>query len=532
MGNEIFDKIKLLNEKIDDQPLKVYEDALEIVKDESLIDLSPEIVVNLTSVLIDVSRKLGKKNGINKSIEIIKECLEAKDLPSNLKFHLEYNLGNAYSHLRTFQIQDSDEWNWEKDELEKEIYHFRKALTRKTLENIESERLCPIYTNLGNAFSKAGRFIEAIEYFNKALEINKGFPQALGNKGIAYFHYTIQHYDSGHKKHLIQASYKYLQKALKSEKLFPEMREEFKKYVKRIKKHRLFKNQNLSLEEYPLGETEEEKKYRKWCLNQKLFLNSLNDVYSHSIAGKDILHLASVSGNDSRIISCVGFFNQMKQEYISARYLLYEGIHNKDLHFSDKQVYLEDTLDHPEYSLNTEKTRIAFRMSYSLFDKIANFLQYYYELDYIEDHKLNFGNVWYKSRGKNKIAPEFREKRNLPLKGLFWLSKDLEYKSEIYVQESIDPGAKKLRDIRNNLEHSYLKLHESPIENNESSISKDELAMSFYKDDFENKTLEIIEKVRAALIYLSLAIGWEEEENQKKSDITRVRFNMGKYRGE
>ena len=67
-----------------------------------------------------------------------------------------------------------------------------------------------------------------------------------------------------------------------------------------------------------------------------------------------------------------GLFNQIKQEYCAARYLVFDGIYNKSLHFSDDNVYLVDTLDYPIYSLNIEKIKSAYRTIYSLFDRIAS----------------------------------------------------------------------------------------------------------------------------------------------------------------
>jgi len=62
----------------------------------------------------------------------------------------------------------------------------------------------------------------------------------------------------------------------------------------------------------------------------------------------------------------IGLFNQMKQEYASARFMLYEGLQDTRLHFSDRGVQLFDTLDYPMHSLATERVRTAFRIAYSL----------------------------------------------------------------------------------------------------------------------------------------------------------------------
>jgi hypothetical protein len=284
----------------------------------------------------------------------------------------------------------------------------------------------------------------------------------------------------------------------------------------------------MEFEEYSLGDSDEEKKYRQWCLEQTLFLNPLNDLGANSIAAQDILHLGSVSGEESsKIVSCVGFYNQMKQEYVSARYLLYEGLYNDETHFSDKDVRLENTLDYPVYSFNAEKVRIAMRMAYSLFDKIASFIHYYFELSHIPSHKLNFGNVWYKSQGRNKLAPVFDGHNNWALRGLFWLSKDLEFFSEMYVESSMDPGAKELRDTRNELEHGYLKLHEPMwVGPDDESRLCDEVAISQYRSDFEELSLKSLRKARSALIYLSLAVQQEEQAKNEHFDDDELLASM------
>jgi len=57
-----------------------------------------------------------------------------------------------------------------------------------------------------------------------------------------------------------------------------------------------------------------------------------------SIAAQDVLTLPSLTvGTASRgaMPEVIGFFNQIKQEFVSARYLYYEGLHAKGIHFCD-----------------------------------------------------------------------------------------------------------------------------------------------------------------------------------------------------
>jgi hypothetical protein len=52
--------------------------------------------------------------------------------------------------------------------------------------------------------------------------------------------------------------------------------------------------------------------------------------------------------------SLTGFFNEMKQEFASARWLLFEALHAGHVHFSDRCVALHNTLDYPSNALAVE----------------------------------------------------------------------------------------------------------------------------------------------------------------------------------
>ena len=47
-----------------------------------------------------------------------------------------------------------------------------------------------------------------------------------------------------------------------------------------------------------------------------------------------------------------GFFNQLKQEYTTARLLLYNGLHRLAPAWADSGVQLLNTLDYPDYGTN------------------------------------------------------------------------------------------------------------------------------------------------------------------------------------
>jgi LA2681-like HEPN len=113
------------------------------------------------------------------------------------------------------------------------------------------------------------------------------------------------------------------------------------------------------------------------------------------------------------------------------------------------------------------------------------------------------------------------------MRGLFWVSKDL-FENEPGFQDTLEPDAQELRDIRHALEHRYLKLHEfwwpgpdddyGGVSPQAIAALKDSLAVFLYHQAFETKTLRLLKLVRASLVYLCLAVRWEEVRRSKDND--------------
>jgi hypothetical protein len=283
---------------------------------------------------------------------------------------------------------------------------------------------------------------------------------------------------------------------------------------------------------YPIGASKDERHYRRWALQQRLFLNPLNDLGSHTIAARDMLSLPSFTTAIGEPPSLIGFFDQMKQEYVSGRWLLYEGLHSKRVHFSDRQVTIYNTLDYPSHALAVEKVKAAYRIGYSLLDKIAFFLNDYAKLG-IKTNQVYFRTIWNEDRDPRKnIRQEFVQSKNWPLRGLYWLSKDL-FDPEL--KSVMEPDAQALYEIRNHLEHSYLKIHElllpQPQREEFADMWTDSLAYSVGRDDFEDKTLQVFRLARAGMIYLSLGMHREEQKReQNKPKRRKVPMSLTLFR--
>ena len=207
----------------------------------------------------------------------------------------------------------------------------------------------------------------------------------------------------------------------------------------------------------------------------------------------------------------VGFFSQMKQEYVSARFTLFEGMSSSRVHFSDRGVALTDTLDYPLYSLGSERVRMAFRIAYSLLDKVAFLVDRYWALGKVLD-RISFKNVWM-VENKARLLPQFEERDNLPLRGLFWLSKEL---FDDQLKHTTAADARELHSIRNALEHTYLRVSEGwakPFSIN--AASNNGFGTAIGSDELEAKAIRVMQLARSALFYVSFAIGVEERKKQR-----------------
>lgn len=273
---------------------------------------------------------------------------------------------------------------------------------------------------------------------------------------------------------------------------------------------------SLHLDEHRLGDTVEEQEYRRHMLHEGLFLNPLNDLGFHSIAAQDIFVLPTFTTGLDEPPTLIGLFNQMKQEFISARWLLYDGMAADTLHFADRDVVLYNTLDYPSYSIAVEKVKAAFRMGYALFDKIAFFVNDYWKLG-VNPRSVYFKTIWYEDQNARAgvVRSKFANSQNWPLRGLFWLSKDI-FDPEL--QETAEPDAQELYTIRNCLEHTYLKVHEMLVPRGGPDIFNDRLAYSIQRESFYRKTYRVLRLARAGMIYLSLAMHHEKNGTNRAGE--------------
>jgi hypothetical protein len=454
------------------------------------------------------------------------EQLEARPLSARQRALLDYFRANAWANIqRARQADPKSAWAWDQEEVQQQIFLLRRAFNSPAFDKLNILRRCQILTNLANQLDTVGRFIEARALWAEALSQQSTFWMARGNRGRSLMHYADALYDPGHSAIFALIAHGELTQTLHDLDRYPNFGEPsvrtlFASAADRIARH--FDLDKIAADyrpdDFKLGKTEIERRYRFWCLRETLFLNPLNDLGPHSIAARDVLTLPDFFTAIGEAPVLVGFFNQLKQEFVSARWLYFEGIEAKTHHFSDREALLYNTFDYPAYGLAVEKVKIAFRMSYSLLDKIAYFLNRYLDLG-IPERQIGFRTIWREKDG-GPIRPQLDASENWPFRGLYWLSKDLFEKG---FKDLTEPDARALDDLRNHLEHKYVKVHGmiariSPSDRAELHPFFDGFAHSVSRDELERRSLRLLKLTRSALTYLSLGMHREERRRRARAD--------------
>jgi hypothetical protein len=243
----------------------------------------------------------------------------------------------------------------------------------------------------------------------------------------------------------------------------------------------------------------------------------VNDIGPFPSAATDPISLSGVRTPLDKGPNLLGLFNQLKQEFVSARYMLFASTQRNGVHFADRGVLLTDTLDYPSYSFATEQLKASFRIAYSLLDKIGFFLNDYLALG-IGERNVTFRTLWYTEKKDLRLG--LQSLQNFPLRALFWLAKDLDEKDSSGLAAALEPDARQLAHIRNHLEHKYLKLHlpdwqGPPPDNAFARLLTDTLALSMGRNDFSAKAIRLLQLARAALVYLACAVRVHEGQKAK-----------------
>ncbi len=268
---------------------------------ENFSDLNIEAALDLIGKIIDLSDFHDRPEGISRALELCNE-LAQRALSEREMILLHYFRANAWASRRKTMHKDAKAaWAWEQPEILRELFHLRTALRHSGFKQLDNIRRCQILTNAANLLNTLGRCTEAVEYWNRALDIIPLFGMALGNRGYGYMSYARTLYDQGHAIVMMKFAHDDLRRATEFSAFFEspgydDVKEAMASEADDIAAHIDLEKVagSLELENYSLGRSKGERTYRNWCLEHRLFLAPLNDLGPYPIAARDILTLPNL----------------------------------------------------------------------------------------------------------------------------------------------------------------------------------------------------------------------------------------------
>ena len=496
------------------------------------VDPFPKICADYAQQF-DTATESGDVNLIKKLLNEVENFL--KDHTDAVYAPLYYSLGTSCADLRThgYSLSGADEVTIISTDdvdasLEREIFYYRHCLKLLDANELSKEEYKPyivglqlrVYTNYANTLEDCGRKAAAMKQYRNALGIEPSFGMAEGNIGRALQHYSALVHNPGHINYLHHFAYRYLKSSLTRSDVHESAQKIFQWYIDlySTEYRESFLEMPLKITEYPLGDIEEET-YRKWCLHYHLFLNPLNDLPQElSCFATDSLQLPDMVTSVKQIGSLKyhSMFNQLKQEYIYSRYLCFIAFTEpEETHFADKETHLVDMLDYPQYSIRIEGLKTAFRQLYSLFDKVAFFMNDYWKLG-IHERDINYRTIWFSKFGRDKNRYEYDNvlavDSNIALKSMFWIHNEF---NKIF-GEADSPYAKNMQILRNALEHKFVKVHADILwDGKENQELRQDSFYHIAEGTLLQHTMNLLEIARECLIDLTMAIHIEEESRRK-----------------
>lgn len=461
-----------------------------------------------SALFINIGMAMKDSSILKRGIDLLEDNFDEIYKGENYRGSLYYNLGNGFSNSFYMEKMGSKKecfGCFNETQLDKAIEYYRKSLNCKMNGGILSR----ILVNLGNCYDNQGRVIDALEQYDKALKINSNFGMALANKGSAILHYA----------HLISEKKLRMMYYVKSRNLIveslekgiiPEAKPGFEKLLVWLDD----KLENTELvENYPNDygiKIESDSKFKEFfisfCLENKLYLNVCNycqecqeAIGDPIVIPKMIVELKKDKNTNFFVsdpfLILSGYLNQIKQDYISARFLLALS-HYKEFGFEfiDKKVSLIDTLDYRKYNIYIQLMKTSFMRFYNILDKIAFFINEYLEIGESE-RNISFHRIWYSN--PIDILKDIRNTRNISPNAIYKIHKDL-YDNGYFSY---------LKELRDALTHRFVNIYHFEKEDSER-MSEESLF---------NKTLELSKFTRNAIMYLINFV--YIKESKKEEDL-------------
>lgn len=490
--------------------------------------------VNEIAARFDSAIESRNNKAIMKQISWAKKECETVSGFNKAAYH--YYIATAYGAIEPRGSVDADKYT------RKQMLHYR--LSVDAFDAVaEIDRDTDYYllnsmmlTNYANLLRNCGRFIAAIQKYRQAVSCWPEAGMALGNLGIQYNYYGRVAINRNDSVYFHKMAYDALQLSvtLDDPNVYDKAKILFEQYLTAYSETPVAQMQLcLETEEKSASMTKTEYRYRKWALQNNLFLNELNDTPLEWLwIAEDDIHIGPITEDTVNPPVYFSMFNQIKQEYAYARYLIHEAFlmkERKQPYYADKKIHLTYSLDYACYSMRLEHLKSAFTTLFNLFDRIAFLLNAYFKIG-IRPEDVSFSSIWNKHRGNPDTtgyvySNPLNLQSNYALQALHWMFYDMECQTD-----ASNPHLPRMRDIRHALTHRYTKVITEGIVSLEGAATLDEVAFHVTDEELETLTMELIASLREAIMYAVFSIRIEEDKKREaEPNRTIIQLPIDEY---
>lgn len=207
-----------------------------------------------------------------------------------------------------------------------------------------------------------------------------------------------------------------------------------------------------------------------------------------------------------------------------------------EIHFSNKTFQHVDSRCGAIDNLKVSHLKSAFKILYSLFDKIAYFIHRFFDLnDISKDNKIYIDKLFQKLNGKGwKPNEKLEDGKNYFINALFFILQDLrDVKGFESVSKWIDPNAQKFSEIRNAMEHRSLVVVDAGSYHliaNFDAVNK--LSTERFNSDYlelERKLSETNQQISKARKAKDKALEQNYKDRQEELEDELARLNSQRY---
>jgi hypothetical protein len=483
---------------------------------------------NLNSILIDLADVAQAKRPLELSASFFKNNLSY--LSGIIPLHeYYYNWGNALKSL--YRVKRTKDSSLLRPELAQILIEAKDLYWMAYKESSSPSN--SLITNLASTLSVCGRIVEALQFYDKVLEVSPNFGQAHISRGIDLD--WLRRLSSVYSIQQAVEMRNSFTSGIESDNSLPIAIESAKQWLEKVDSFLNENNYDYTSNGNDKNKTKQE--FDSFSQKRKFYLNNHLSLSEHALycfcigAERDdlsvITNATSLSGD--LVIQHELLLNRIKCEYSQSRELFYNSTNMPDSYYEelDYMICLTNTLVDDHSGLRSEDLRASFKKCLGILDKIAVALIDLYKLPSQKNEKIYFNSFW-----NNPKLPERWKKINsigkFPLYALYYQAQELNYNNGQW---------KQFKDWRNTLEHGYLFLVtdanniQDPYDTLESEIK---ITVVNY-DEFKEKTKHLLQFTRSAIFNYVFCIrqeGISNSESYKKDSfmIPQVLHKRIQYR--